>query len=311
MPKIANINLENNLVLAPMLGVNCNAFRLLSKNHGASLVSTPMIHPDSIFNQKDKDDIIKQEKPISAQIVGKDPEKMSRAAIILEEKADIIDINLGCPDKDVLAQQSGAFLTKHPEQMIKPISKVISSVNCPVTAKIRIGWDNNSINAIEVSKKLEDLGIAAITVHGRTRKQGYTGEADWDIISEVKKAINIPIIGNGDIFEPEDYQNMLEKTNVDFVMIGRGATGNPQIFENCLRYKEGKALIEKDLKLSYSFFLEFLNYYKEYSPRDNFSEIRQHALWLLKGIKNSSNLKKNLSLTKNIESLKNIFEKEL
>lgn len=308
MLKIGNIKLENNLVLAPMLGVNCNAFRLLCKKYGAGLVTTPMIHPDSLFNQKDKLDIIKEEKPVSVQLVGKNPEDMAKAASQLEEKADIIDLNFGCPDKEVLANQCGAFLVKHPEQIDKIVSKVIDAVNCPVTAKIRIGWDSKSINAVEVAKKLEDLGIDAVAVHGRTRKQVYSGKADWNVISEVKDNVNIPVIGNGDVFKPEDYVNMLEKTNVDFVMIGRGAIGNPLIFENCLRLNHRKKFIKKDSGIAYKLFNKFYEYYERYSLRDTFSEIRQHAMWFLKGIKDSANIRNELSKAQTVEEIKKIFE---
>ena len=305
--KFGKVKLENNLILAPMLGVNCNSFRLQCKKHGADLVTTAMIHPDSLLNQKNKLDIIKEERPVAAQIVGRNPEDMARAASMLEEEADIIDINLGCPDKDVLGKQAGAFLIKHLDQMEKMVSKVIGSVNCAVTAKIRIGWDNKSINAVETAKALENLGIDAITVHGRTRKQGYTGDADWEVIKEVKDNVNVPVIGNGDVFEPKDYENILKKTNVDFVMVGRGAIGNPLIFENCLRYIEGKKIVQKNLESAYKLFLEFLDYYEKYSTRESFTEIRQHAMWFLKGIKQSSTLKNKISTMQSLNEIKKAF----
>lgn len=305
MLKIGNLELKNNLILAPMLGVNCNVFRLLCKQYGAGLVYTPMIHPDSLKYQKDKIDIIKEEKPIAAQIVGKDPKELSQAAITLEDHADIIDINLGCPDKEILAKKAGAFLIKHPEQFVKPISKVISSVNCPITAKIRIGWDDTCINAVEVAKSLEDLGINAITVHGRTRKQVYSGKARWDIIKQVKDKVNIPIIGNGDVFSHLDYNNMLNKTNVDFVMIGRGAIGNPLIFHNCLNQDN---IIKKDNKTAKNLFDEFYDLYQKHSPRDSFTEIRQHAMWFVKGIKGAARIKDNLMKCNNIDKVKQIID---
>lgn len=307
--KIGKVKLENNLILAPMLGVNCNAFRLQCRKHGAGLVTTAMIHPDSLFNQESKLDILKQERPVAAQIVGKSPKDMARAASILEKEADIIDINLGCPDKDVLSNQAGAFLTKHIDQMEKMVSKVISSVNCTVTAKIRAGWDAKSINAVEVAKLLEDLGVDAITVHGRTRKQGYTGKADWKIIKQVKDSVEVPVIGNGDVFKPEDYQSILQKTNVDFVMIGRGAIGNPLIFENCLKYSKGIKPVQKNLEMAHKLFLEFFDYYEKYSARESFTEIRQHAMWFLKGVKDSSLLKNKIAGTKTIEDIKEVFQK--
>jgi len=308
--KIGKINLKNNLILAPMLGVNCNSFRLQCKEHGAGLVTTAMMHPDSLLNQESKLDIIKQERPVAVQIVGRNPEDMARAASMLEKEADIIDINLGCPDKDVLGKQAGAFLIKHLDQMEKMVSKVIGSVNCTVTAKIRIGWDNKSINAVETAKLLEDLGIDAITVHGRTRKQGYTGNADWKVIKQVKESVEVPVIGNGDVFEPKDYASIVQKTNVDFVMIGRGAIGNPLVFDNCLRYSKGKGIVEKDFEVAYKLFLEFLDYYEKYSTRKSFTEIRQHAMWFLKGVKKSSLLKNKITRTKTIEDIKKVFQKK-
>ncbi len=311
MYKIGNVKLENNLILAPLLGVNCNAFRMLCKNHGAGLVTTAMVHPDSLFNEKDKLDVIDAERPVAIQLVGKDADDMAKAAQMVEDKADIIDINLGCPDLKVLANHAGAFLIKHPEQMKKMVSKVISSVNCPVTAKMRIGWDDKSINAVEVAKILEDLGVDAIAVHGRTRKQAYTGKANWKVIRQVKESVNVPVIGNGDVFQPQDYKKMMDRTGVDFVMVGRGAMGNPQLFENCLRDVKGESLVRKDLKYTYDLLLEFLDYYEKYSIRDNFSERRQHAMWLLKGIKDGAALKNNVSKTKTIEEMKSVLEKEM
>lgn len=306
--KIGNINLKNNLILAPLLGVNCVAYRLLCKNHGCDLSTTAMVHPDSLWNQKDKLDVIKEESPVSIQIVGKDPTEMAKAAEFLEPQADIIDINLGCPDQKVLANHAGAFLIKHPEQMEKMVSKVASSINKPVTAKIRIGWDDKTINAVEVSKKLENCGVQAIAVHGRTRKQGYTGKANWKVIRQVKESVNIPVIGNGDIFQATDYQRMINKTGVDAVMIGRGAMGNPQLFENIIKLKNNQPIIQKNQNIAHEYFKEFVDYYQKYSTRDNLSEIRQHAMWLAKGVNNGAALKNSLSKCHTIKELNKIFE---
>lgn len=307
MLKIGNVKLENNLVLAPMLGVNCNAFRLLCKDYGASLVSTAMIHPDSLFYQENKIDVISEEKPIIAQIVGKDKEEMVKAALKLEKHADIIDINMGCPDKEILSKQCGAFFSKHPEQAYKMVEKVVNSVSCPVTAKIRIGWDEKSINALEVSKELENRGVSTITVHGRTRKQVYSGKANWNVIREVKENLDIPVIGNGDVFSASDYKNMMEKTGVDFVMVGRGAIGNPMIFRNCLDFVKGKEVIDKDAGIVRDLFSKFLGYYEKYSPRDSFSEIRQHAMWFCKGINGSARLKNNIMKCNDVDGIKKIL----
>lgn len=309
--KIGSVKLENNLILAPLFGVNCTAFRLLCKKHGAGLVFTPMIHPESLLSEGYKIDLIKEERPVVAQIVGKDPEKMSKAAKILQEYADIIDINLGCPDQKVLANQCGAFFSKHPEQMVKMVKAVVDSVSCPVTAKIRTGWDEKTINAVEVAKKLESLGVAAISVHGRTRKQGYSGTANLDIIRQVKDAVKIPVIANGDVFKPKDYINILKKTNCDFVMVGRGSIGDPQIFENCINHLNKKPIIQKTPKFAYELFVEFLEYYEKYMQRYNFSEIRQHAMWFARGLKGASKLKNQLSRAKSVEEIQKILKENI
>ncbi|TAL47029.1 tRNA dihydrouridine synthase DusB [archaeon] len=306
--RIGKVRLKNNLMLAPMHGVNCVAFRMLCKKHGAGLVGTGMLHSDSIVIDKAKMDVIKQERPLSIQIVGKDPSKMADAARMLEHRADIIDINFGCPDYKILEQKSGAFLMKHPEQIKRIASKVVGAVNCPVTAKIRIGWNDKTINAIEVSKMLEDAGVSAISIHGRTKKQAYTGKANWEMIRKTKEKVNIPIIGNGDIFTPKDYKNMLEQTGVDFVMIGRGAMGNPHLFENCTRLIKGEKLIEKTPKLTYSLFKEFLRYYTNHSPHFTFSEIRKHAIWLAKGLDDGNKIKDRLMKTTSLEELKTVMK---
>src|SRR3989338_7017172 len=232
---IGNVKLKSRLILAPMAAVNCTAFRLLCKEYGAGLVYTQMIDADGLVAEKSKllDNYVgfsDKEHPIAAQIVGANLDNMIKAVKILEEYADIIDINLGCPDSNVLGKKAGAYFVKHPNLIKRLVKPIVESTERPVTAKIRTGWDETSINAVEVAKILEECGCKAIAVHARTRKQQYTGKADWEVIKQVKESVSIPIIGNGDVFKPGSAKAMLEQTNCDFVMIGRGTIGNPFIF---------------------------------------------------------------------------------
>ncbi len=312
MKKIGKVNIENPLVLAPMAAINCPAFRLLCKQHGAALIYSPMIHCNSLVNLYNSDkekclntliDFEETEKPFTAQIVGSDPKYLGEAANILSEYADILDINFGCPDGDILATKAGAFFVKHPEQMDKVLNTVLDNTNLPVTAKIRTGWDEKSINALEVSKKLEDFGLSAIAIHGRTRKQGYSGKANWDIIKEVKEKVNIPVIGNGDIFKPGSAKAMIDQTNCDFVMIGRAAIGNPFIFSRT-KYllKHGNNCPEptkEDVIKSFFDFVELFNKQK----RHKFTELRDHAMWFVKGLEKAKSLKNNIIKQKDEESL--------
>ncbi|MFH1212084.1 MAG: tRNA dihydrouridine synthase DusB [Candidatus Woesearchaeota archaeon] len=312
--KIGKVDIDSKLVLAPMEGVNCAAFRLLCREYGAGLVSTPMILTDELVKEPEK--IIKRlcflknEKPISIQLAGSDPKIMERAVQIIEEYADIIDINLGCPKKEILALKAGAFFTKHPEQIKKIVSPIINSTNKPVTAKIRIGWDEKSINTLETVKILEDLGVDAIAIHARTRKQVYSGKAAWSEIKKAKEKANIPIIGNGDIFLPGNAKSMLEQTKCDFAMIARGAIGNPIIFgraDNLL--KKGKSNSEPSEKEKKECFLKFLGYYEKYEHGRSFSEQKQQAMWFAKEMNNSGILRKKIENAANTEELKMIFNR--
>ena len=219
--KIDKIKLKNQLILAPMLGVNCKAFRLLCKQHGAALTYTGMIDADEFKEQHKKFiDIEKKEAPIAAQIVGSDIKKIKDAAEVLQSHANIIDINFGCIESRILAKKAGCYYTKHPEQMHKVINAVQESTNKPITAKIRIGWDEINVN--ETVKTLEDHNIDAIAIHGRTRKQRYTGKANWNVIKEMKDKYNTPIIGSGDVSTPN--QIITRTHQADAIMIGRAAT---------------------------------------------------------------------------------------
>jgi len=318
--KIGKVKIENPLVLAPMAAVNCPAFRLLCKKYGAGLVYSPMIHCNSLTHlwKDDKDKVFenfinfqKEERPIAAQIVGSDPKLMGEAARILSDYVDIIDINFGCCDADILGSKAGAFFVKHPEQMDKVVNSILENTNLPITAKIRIGWDEKSINAVEVSKKLEGFGLAAIAVHARTKKQMFSGKADWDVIRKVKESINIPVIGNGDVFLPGSAKAMLEQTKCDFVMIGRAAMGNPFIFSRTKYLLEhGSNAPEPSGKDIKKCVFEFIKFY-EGQKRQKFSELRDQMLWFVKGIDGARKIKQDIICLKEKSDLVDYLKKVL
>ncbi len=314
MHKIGNLKLKNQLILAPMAGVNCTAFRLLCKEYGAGLVSTQMFHCDliSTLYKEDKNKleillgISKQEHPVSIQIVGSNPKNIKQSTIILNKYADIIDFNLGCPDKNILANKAGAFFSKHPEQISKVIKPIIENSKKPVTAKIRLGWNKDNITIEKQCKILEDLGINAITIHARTTKQKYQGTADWDYIKKIKEKFNTKIIGNGDIFKPGTAKSKIEQSKVDFLMIGRGSLGNPFIFERTnylLKHNKNKPGTTK--KEKQEAFLKFAKLYKQYKEQFKLPEFRQHAMWFTKSVKNARQLRNQIM---NIEDFDKIVE---
>ncbi len=311
--RIGNVKLENQLVLAPMAAVNCAAFRLLCREAGAGLVSTPMTVANQLVAAPDKiierTCFLEEEKPISVQIVGSDSAMMAEATRIIEKHADIIDINLGCPEKEILALKAGSFFVKHPEQIKKAVKPVIDNTNKPVTAKIRIGWDEKSINTPEVVRILEDLGVSAIAIHARTKSQKYQGKADWNEIRKAKEIAKVPIIGNGDASKPGSTKAMIEQTKCDFVMIGRGAIGNPLLFKRCLALLEtGKNIPETTESEQKKEFMKFLEYYKKYENTRSFSELKQQAMWFTTGIRSAKSLRLKLMNAKDVEEILGILK---
>ncbi len=312
MLEIGNVKLKNNLVLAPMAGVNCTAFRVLCKEYGAGLVYTQLYDSDGVVSMYNSDrqkfermlNIAEEERPISIQLVGSNSETMGQAAKILSNYADIIDINLGCPEKDVLAKQAGAFFSKHPEQLKKIVKPVIENSKVPVTAKIRIGWDDKSITVLDSIKILEELGVKAVAIHARTRKQVYSGKADWEWIKKAKENAKIPIIGNGDLFKPGDAKAMIERTKCDFVMFGRGAMGNPFIFDRTdYLLKNGKNKEEVSSAERKKAFLRFVELYKKYTHKEEVSEFKQHALWFVNTIQGSRKMRDKIGTLENFDDI--------
>ena len=315
--KIGNVEIENQLVLAPMAGISNTSYRKIIKKMGAGLIYAEMVSTNAITYGNEKTySLLKMdesERPIVQQIFGSDIKTFVTAAKLIEKTMhpDIIDINMGCPvPKVAVHAQAGSALLKNPQKIGEIVKAVVESVSVPITVKIRSGWDEKSINAVEVAKISEKNGASAIAIHARTRSEGYSGKANWDIIKEVKENVNIPVIGNGDITSPKLAKKMLDETGCDAVMIGRGALGNPWIFKRCLEYlKSGKIIAEPSNIEKIEMIKEHYNLLKE-DKNEHIAllEIRTHALYYLKGMPESKIYKERICKTKNKEELFNILK---
>ena len=293
--KIGNVQLDNEVFLSPMAGVTDLPFRTICKEKGCGMLYTDMINAKALCyddeNTKKMLRMDKDEHPVAVQIFGSDPEFMGKAAIIMNQYPnEILDINMGCPAPKVIKNGDGSALMRNPKLAAEVLTAVVKNSEKPVTLKIRKGWDDDSVNAVEIAKIAEECGISALAIHGRTREQFYSGKADWDIIAEIKQAINIPVIGNGDVFEVEDAVNMLEKTKCDAIMIGRGAQGNPWIFNRINHYmKTGEILPEPTLEEKITTAIRHMNLaVAEHGDYVAVREMRKHIGWYLKGLKNSA-----------------------
>ena len=300
MVKIGNVNIEGKVVLAPMAGICNSAFRKIIKEQGAALIYAEMVSDKAIFykNNKTKDMLLMEEveRPITQQIFGSDVDTFVEAAKYIEKemKPDIIDINMGCPvPKVAVKSQAGSALLKNPEKIKEIVSAVVKAVKCPVTVKIRSGWDKNSINCVEVAKICEEAGASAICIHPRTRSEGYSGHSDWDLIKKIKEAVNIPVIGNGDIKTVFDAKKMLDETGCDLIMIGRGVLGNPWLVSDINEYlNKGTLPKRKSCQEKVEMCLKHIDYLSKIKPEKLVClEIRNHIAWYLKGLKNSNLVK--------------------
>ena len=296
--KIGNVELKNKVSLSPMAGVTDLPFRLICKEQNCGMLYTEMINGKALCyddeNTKKMLKIEDEEHPVAVQIFGSDPEFMGRAAEIMNAYPnEILDINMGCPAPKVVKNGDGSALMRNPKLAEEVLKSVVKNSTKPVTLKIRKGWDDNSVNAVEIAKIAEASGISALAIHGRTREQYYSGKADWDIITEIKNAINIPVIGNGDVFTVEDARNMLDKTGCDAIMIGRGAQGNPWIFKRINHYMEtGEILPEPTLEEKINTAVKHLNLaVREHGEYVAVREMRKHIAWYLKGLKGSAKVR--------------------
>ena len=317
MFEIGNVKIKNRVVLAPMAGISNSAYRTIIKEMGAGLIYAEMVSDKAITygNNKTIDMLYMTdyERPIAQQIFGTDVDSFVTAAkyIYLNMHPDIIDINMGCPvPKVALRAQAGSALLKNPKKVYEIVKSVVDAVPIPVTVKIRSGWDQNSINAVEIAKMVEKAGASAIAVHGRTRSQGYSGKADWNIIKQVKDAVSIPVIGNGDIKTCYDAKRMLEETNCDAVMIARGCLGNPWLIKECVDYLEsGIEPTPISLEEKLDMILKHIEYLKKTkNPKVANLEMRTHIGYYLKGIKSANSLKEKVFKCKTIEELESLIK---
>ncbi len=316
--KIGNVELENNLILAPMAGVTDLPFRLLCKEQGCGLMYTEMVSAKAILyknrNTGPLMEVRPEEEPVALQLFGSDPEIVSDIAAQVEDGPyAFIDINMGCPVPKIVNNGEGSALMKNPKLVEEILTALVKKVKKPVTVKFRKGFDDDHINAVEIARIAESCGVSAVAVHGRTRAQFYSGKADWDIIRQVKEAVKIPVIGNGDIFTPEDAKRMLYETGCDGLMIARGAKGNPWIFSRTLHYletgellgppdkEELKETILRHAQLQIQFKGEYLG----------LCEMRKHLSWYTVGLPHSSSLRNDVNQTETWEEFYNLIQSRI
>ena len=308
--RIGNTILENNVILAPMAGVTDLPFRLLCREQGAGCVVTEMVSAKAILynnrNTKELMQIHPQERPAAIQLFGSDPDIMAQIAARIEDGPyDFIDVNMGCPVPKVVNNGEGSALMKNPKQAEKALSAMVMAVKKPVTVKFRKGFNDTSVNAVEFAKMAEGSGVAAVAVHGRTREQYYSRKTDWDIIRQVKEAVKIPVIGNGDIFTPQDAGRMMEETGCDGIMVARGAKGNPWIFRRINHYLDtGEILPGPSIEEIQAMILchgHMLAAYK--GEQTAMREMRGHVAWYTKGMPHSAALRNEINQVETLKGL--------
>ncbi len=309
--KIGNVELQNNLILAPMAGVTNQPFRMICKEFGPGMVCTEMASSKAIFHDDKKTNRLLntegEERPISFQIFGSDEETMGYAAKYVSKMADIVDINMGCPAPKVVKNGDGSKLLLDLKQAEKVMKAVVENSEVPVTLKFRKGWDKENIVAVEVAKIAEQVGISAITIHGRTRSEFYSGTADLDIIKQVKQAVHIPVIGNGDVVDSKSALRMFEETGVDGIMIGRGSFGNPWIFREIKHFLEtGENIPEPSKEEKLQIIKRHIDLAVKEKGEIAVKELRKHIAWYTKNLKNSSEFRSSIN---QIETEKELVEK--
>lgn len=312
--RIGNVRLVNPVISAPMAGVTDRAYRILAREAGCGLVCTEMVSDQALLYGNPRTNIILncqgEPGPLSVQIFGSNPEYVSQAAEIVEQRgADIIDINMGCPTPKIVRNGEGSALMRTPELAVKIVSAVISRVKVPVTVKMRKGWDDSSVNAVELAKMVEAVGVSAVTVHGRTRSQFYSGQADWSIIAGVKRSLSIPVIGNGDVRSPQDARRIMDETGCDGVMIGRASMGNPWIFRETVHFLDsGELLPPPTIKERLDTALRHLDLLiaikGEYI---GVREMRKHAAWYLKGLRGAAKSRERVNHANTSEEMRTVI----
>lgn len=312
--KIGDVQIENPFVLAPMAGVTDLPFRKLCKEQGAGLICMEMVSAKAIsFHNKNTEALMEidpGENPVSMQLFGSEPELMARVAVEIEERPfDILDINMGCPVPKVVNNGEGSALLKNPELIVKIVKSVSSAIKKPLTVKVRIGFENEPVDIVEIAKRVEDAGAAAIAVHGRTRQQYYSGTADWDTIRRVKEAVSIPVIGNGDVDSPEKAEALIKETGCDGVMVGRAVRGNPWLFRELNHYFEtGEKLPHPSVEEVREMILRHAR--MQIDLKGEFTgirEMRKHVAWYTAGMRHSAALRRETNLVNSYEELEQLL----
>lgn len=316
--RIGNVVLENPYILAPMAGVTDLPFRLLCKEQGAGLLCMEMISAKAIqYKNKNTEALLEihpKETPVSLQLFGSEPDVISEVAKRIEERPfDILDINMGCPVNKIVRNGEGSALMKNPGLVYEIVSKTVSAIEKPVTVKIRKGFDDDHVNAVEIAKIIEEAGAAAVAVHGRTREQFYSGQADWEIIRQVKEAVSIPVIGNGDVTSGARAIEMKRVTGCDGIMIGRGCQGNPWIFSELLAYDRTRQLPSRPTtEERIEMMLRHARLQLEYKGAFiGIREMRKHVAWYTTGMKNSAKLRGSINAVESYEELENLLTSQI
>ena len=312
--KIGNVELENRYILGPMAGVTDLPFRLLCREQGAGLLCMEMVSAKAIYyNNRNTESLLEihpDERPVSLQLFGSDPKIMSEMAKRIEERPfAILDVNMGCPVPKVVKNGEGSALMKNPKLVYEIVSALVKAIDKPVTVKIRKGFDDDHVNAVEIAKIIEEAGAAAVAVHGRTREQYYSGKADWDIIRQVKQAVSIPVIGNGDVTSPQKADELVRQTGCDGIMIARGAQGSPWTFCGMIHWEEtGELPPRPDKDEIRKMMLRHARLQLEYKGEfSGIREMRKHVAWYTKGLKGAARLREKVNAVESLEELENLL----
>lgn len=312
--KIGNVELENRYILGPMAGVTDLPFRLICKEQGAGLLCMEMVSAKAIYyNNRNTESLLEihpDETPVSLQLFGSDPKIMSEMAKRIEERPfAILDVNMGCPVPKIVRNGEGSALMKEPKLVYEIVSALVKAIDKPVTVKIRKGFDDDHVNAVEIAKIIEEAGAAAVAVHGRTREQYYSGKADWDIIRQVKEAVSIPVIGSGDVTSPQKAEELVRQTGCDGIMIARGAEGNPWIFSEMIHWEEtGELPPRPDKDEIREMMLKHARLQLEYKGEFcGIREMRKHVAWYTKGLKGAARLREKVNAVESLEELENLL----